>query len=49
MSIVEDYAAIAAELRRLKAERRPETFATAKQPNDLPILPHQHPMPEDGR
>jgi hypothetical protein len=31
MAIVDDYAAIAAELRRLQAERRPETEVVAEQ------------------
>ena len=44
MAIVDDYTAIAAELHRLRAERRPEATATAKRQNVRPILPDQHPM-----
>ena len=44
MAIVDDYTAIAAELRRPKAKRRPEATATAEQQNVRPILPDQHPM-----
>jgi hypothetical protein len=44
MAIVDDYTAIAAELRRLKAEHRPEATAAAEQQNVRSILPDQHPM-----
>jgi hypothetical protein len=43
MAIVEDYAAIAAELRRLQAERRPEVVG-AKQQGAPSILVPAHPM-----
>jgi hypothetical protein len=42
MAIVDDYAAIAAELRRLKAERQPEV-PIAERPDVRPIRPQRHP------
>jgi hypothetical protein len=44
MAIVDDYAAIAAELRRLQAERHPEVVVGAKQQSAPPILASAHPM-----
>jgi hypothetical protein len=44
MAIVDDYTAIAAELHRLRAERRPEATNSAKQQDVRPILPDQQPM-----
>jgi hypothetical protein len=44
MAIVDDYTAIAAELHRLRAERRPEATISAKQQNVRPNLPDQHLM-----
>jgi hypothetical protein len=43
MPIVDDYAAIAAELRRLHDERLPEAEVIAE-PSNLSILSPQHPM-----
>jgi hypothetical protein len=43
MAIVDDYAAIAAELRRLKAEPQPEV-PIAERLSVRPICPDQHPM-----
>jgi hypothetical protein len=43
MAIVDDHTAIAAELQRLRAERRQEATASAKQQNVRPILADQHP------
>jgi hypothetical protein len=44
MAIVNDYAAIAAELRRLKAERRSQDAVTPEPPNVRPLRGSWHPM-----
>jgi hypothetical protein len=44
MAIVDDYAAIAAELRRLRAERDAEPAAPTDQPNVGPLQGSWHPM-----
>jgi len=44
MAIVDDHAAIAAELRRLRAERDTEPAVPPDQPNVRPILGSWHPM-----
>ena len=44
MAIVNDYAAIAAELRRLQVERGADPLRPPDQPNVRPILGSWHPM-----
>jgi hypothetical protein len=43
MAIVDDYAAIAAELRRLRNERHPEAEVVAEQQQDSSVLSPRHP------
>jgi hypothetical protein len=44
MAIVNDYAAIASELRRLQAERSADPLPPSDEPNVRPILGSWHPM-----